>query len=188
VRSGGTPRRVGASCFSLSPRKKPKIAMVYARTSTLEIRVLAISLFYLISCAPQCDEGWFYDSGSGECKREADANESSSSTDGDNASIAEALAQIAELVTTVAAQQAAIVALESDVAALESDVVELEQFKSSSLCFIGHMTDDSRWYANPRDYYSEWREIIWGTTTQDGEHEWGQGPNSDAMKAYENCF
>jgi|TARA_R100000458_G_scaffold58772_1_gene67542 hypothetical protein len=81
-------------------------------------------------------------------------------------SITEALAQIAELGTTVAAQQAAI--------------VELEQFKSNSLCFIGHMTDDM--------YLSddEWREIsnMYEATTW----EQGSGSGSDAMRAYEDCF
>jgi len=62
----------------------------------------------------------------------------------------------------VSAQQAAIVALESDVAALESDVVELEQFKSNSLCFIGHMTDDQFWSSSSGLYREQ--------------------------KAYEDCF
>tara|TARA_Y100001937_G_C7012208_1_gene281479 strand:+ start:297 stop:716 length:420 start_codon:yes stop_codon:yes gene_type:complete len=110
----------------------------------------------------------------------AKADDSSSSTDGDNASIAEALAQIAELVTTVSAQQAAIVALESDVAALESDVVELEQFKSSSLCFIGHMTDDKKWVVTGDEY--------WGSIFEDYYAGWNQGPNSDAQMAYDDCF
>ena len=63
-------------------------------------------------------------------------------------------------------------------AALELRVAELEDFQSSSLCFIGHMTDDSSWEGYTSPY---WRDI-------DSEARWDQGPNSDATKAYEDCF
>ena len=76
-------------------------------------------------------------------------------------------------------------------AALGLRVAELEDFQSSSLCFIGHMTDDSYWdgwrveLEDPRD--GAWKDIEWDGSSS-GEWEWNQGPNSDAIKAYEDCF
>ena len=77
-------------------------------------------------------------------------------------------------------------------AALELRVAELEDFRSSALCFIGHMTDDSRWdgeRVGHDSYPGTWRDIRWDNYGYlEGEAFWNQGHNSDAMKAYEDCF
>ena len=93
--------------------------------------------------------------------------------------------ELAELTATVAAQQEAIVAL--------------EEFQASSLCFIGHMLDETQWtgrHPGQSDYPGTWRDIIWsaGDGGEDpsgagsGQATWSQGPNADSMKAYEDCF
>ena len=61
-------------------------------------------------------------------------------------------------------------ALEAEVAALRSEVDALK-------CFIGHMTDTQAWEP---DY--------WYDLSDFGTIDWHQGPNSDASKAYEDCF
>jgi hypothetical protein len=77
----------------------------------------------------------------------------------------------------------------ADLAALEARVLALEDFKSSSLCFIGHMTDDQWWKADNTDEISTWGDIPWDDSGYDhGATRWEQGPNSDAMKAYDDCF
>tara|TARA_B100000530_G_scaffold30887_1_gene18461 strand:+ start:57 stop:446 length:390 start_codon:yes stop_codon:yes gene_type:complete len=62
-------------------------------------------------------------------------------------------------------------------AALELRVAELENFQSSALCFIGHMTDVQ--YISPYD--GEWTESEVSKT-------WKQGPESDSKFAYNDCF
>ena len=73
---------------------------------------------------------------------------------------------------------AALAALELRVAELELRVAELEDFQSSALCFIGHMTDDQTWSVSSNQFI----------TMGDSSGQWEEGPNSDAMKAYEDCF
>ena len=82
-------------------------------------------------------------------------------TDGD----ADLIQDVAEMSATIAAQQASI--------------VELELFKSSTLCFIGHMTDDQYWHDGTEDF----NELC-----SDCETSFDQGLNSDAQQAYDDCF
>ena len=57
------------------------------------------------------------------------------------------------------------------------------------------MTDDVAWYGvdeNDDDgdsavWPGDWRDIEWDGS-QSGDWSWDQGPNSDAMKAYDDCF
>ena len=69
--------------------------------------------------------------------------------------------------------------MSATIAAQQASIVELELFKSSSLCFIDHMTDDLRW--------SESNERWYDHGSDDSSH-WDQGPNSDAQQAYDDCF
>jgi len=70
------------------------------------------------------------------------------------------------------------------------DLADVERDIASIKCFIGHMSDDQYWYASlysdGRDE-SEWRTMS-NDHTDEGVRGWNQGPNSDAMKAYEDCF
>jgi hypothetical protein len=67
---------------------------------------------------------------------------------------------------------------------LELRIADLEDFKSSSLCFIDHMTDNQEWGTQPPDGDGGWETI-----TNTSGVDWTQGPqNSDAMKAYDDCF
>jgi hypothetical protein len=68
--------------------------------------------------------------------------------------------------------------MSATIAAQQASIVELELFKSSSLCFIGHMTDDQNWY----EEYEEWQDLGWNGTM------WTQGTNSDSQKTYNDCF
>jgi hypothetical protein len=79
--------------------------------------------------------------------------------------------ELVELTATVAAQQEAIVAL--------------EEFQASSLGFIGHMTDDEHWSASSSDE-GDWRGLE--SLHSSGQENWRQGPNGDAIRAYEDCF
>ncbi len=58
--------------------------------------------------------------------------------------------------------------LETALAATEAEVAALK-------CFVGHMLDDEYWE------YDQWKPVANG-------YPWNQGPNSDASKAYEDCF
>jgi hypothetical protein len=73
---------------------------------------------------------------------------------------------------------------------LELRIADLEDFKSSALCFIGHMTDDQSWHEYDEDSSSssEWRDIEWDYNST-GSRGWDQGPeNSDSKKAWDDCF
>ena len=66
-------------------------------------------------------------------------------------------------------------------AALEAEVLRLGNEVAGLKCFIGHMTDDRAWSADGLDEGS--------CTITNGEGSpWQQGPNSDASKAYDDCF
>jgi hypothetical protein len=56
-------------------------------------------------------------------------------------------------------------------------------------CFIGHMIDDQSGFEYDQDNGgSEWRDIVWDYNSN-GTSGWDQGPeNSDAKKAYDDCF
>jgi hypothetical protein len=58
-----------------------------------------------------------------------------------------------------------------------ADLAELAADIASIKCFIGHMTDDQRWDG----YSGAWED-------KSDYHTWYQGPNSDALKAYDDCF
>ncbi len=61
----------------------------------------------------------------------------------------------------------------ADLAAVQADIASIK-------CFIGHMTDDQTWNSSS----SRWYDI----SDEYGFASWDEGPNSDAMKAYEDCF
>jgi hypothetical protein len=65
----------------------------------------------------------------------------------------------------------------AELAELAAQIDDLVAFQTSALCFIGHMTDDRRWWDG------EWRD-----TSSDGADFWTQGPNSDSQKAYDDCL
>ena len=76
-------------------------------------------------------------------------------------------------------------------AALEAEVLRLGNEVASLKCFIGHMTDDQEWKGSTTtsdNYPGYWDDIVWGAGGNTGEREWDQGPNSDASKAYDDCF
>lgn len=79
--------------------------------------------------------------------------------------------------------------LAADLATLQSDFLTLQ---ASVDCWVGHQIDDLSWASRATDagdYPGYWNDIDWDDTNSgDGEHEWGQGPNSDAMYAYNDCF
>jgi len=78
----------------------------------------------------------------------------------------------------------------ADLAELAEALVATEAEVASLKCFIGHMIDDQSWYPeepDDSDYPGFWDEIDWNTSSH-GSSTWGEGPNSDAMKAYEDCF
>ena len=94
------------------------------------------------------------------------------------------LAELASQVTELASQ---VTELATSLAASE---VALASLQTSVDCYIGHQTDDVRWYADAikGDYYpGRWHDIGWDTS-HDGDFEWMQGPNSDAAMAYVDCF
>ena len=68
----------------------------------------------------------------------------------------------------------------AELAELAGQIEDLVAFQTSALCFIGHMTDEQNWS------YSEtaWYDI----PEESGAEWWLQGPNSDAQKAYDDCF
>jgi len=85
----------------------------------------------------------------------------------------------------------------AELAELAGQIEDLVAFQTSALCFIGHMTDDQEWFGAPtdhEDYPGLWSEITWGEGGESYDYRnrgYGymtQGPNSDAMKAYEDCF
>ena len=69
------------------------------------------------------------------------------------------------------------------VAALQGDIASLR-------CFIGHMTDDERWFqgSDSSGDTSRWRSIEPNSSGYYGSTQWNQGPNSDSVKAYNDCF
>ena len=70
------------------------------------------------------------------------------------------------------------------IAALEARVLALEDFREGTLCFFDHMTDSRVWrYDHPsQQNYMEWQTIT-------GRYDsWAQGTDSDASKAYDDCF
>ena len=69
-------------------------------------------------------------------------------------------------------------------AALEAEVLRLGNEVASLKCFIGHMTDDEEWRDVDSTSTEDWQMI----EMRDGEVAWGQGPNSDSIKAYDDCF
>jgi hypothetical protein len=78
----------------------------------------------------------------------------------------------------------------AEIAELAGQIEDLVAFQVSALCFIGHMTDDQHWSGgNTSDSYYPgiWSDIEW-YDHDDGERDWGQGPNSDSQKAYDDCF
>ena len=66
----------------------------------------------------------------------------------------------------------------ADLAELAAQLDDLVAFQASALCFIGHMTDEQQW-----DPGWDWSDI-----GADDAVSWEQGPNSDASKAYDDCF
>ena len=83
---------------------------------------------------------------------------------------------VSELTTTLTATQAEVSALRAEVDSLH--------------CFVGHMTDEQRWYARISDDGTDSSEWVDGTadSTNNGDYPWNQGPNSDASEAYNECF
>ena len=63
--------------------------------------------------------------------------------------------------------------LEDDIDDLEDDLDDLEK---SVVCFIEHQTDTYVW---------DGQQL---TESSQDAFEYGQGPNSDASNAYEDCF
>lgn len=78
----------------------------------------------------------------------------------------------------------------ADLAELAEALVATEAEVASLKCFIGHMVDDEYWDAQLYSDGSD--ESGWKTLetdhNNDGERTWHQGPNSDSMRAYEDCF
>jgi len=129
------------------------------KTISVSLTSSLCTAMFVVACTAAATDG---DKGGGSG---GDGSGDVSGDDGDDGGLADLIQDVAEMSATIAAQQAAI--------------VELELFKSSSLCFIDHMTDDQRW-----SYTSE----AWGDVGTDGNDAWGQGPNSDSQKAYDDCF
>jgi len=75
-------------------------------------------------------------------------------------------------------------------AALEAEVLRLGNEVASLKCFIGHMTDDERWFqgSDSSGDTSRWRSIEPNSSGYYGSTQWNQGPNSDSIKAYDDCF
>jgi hypothetical protein len=61
------------------------------------------------------------------------------------------------------------------------DLADVERDIASIKCFIGHMTDD-------RTYDGRGSDRGWSDITDGEEDGWDQGPSSDSLKAYEDCF
>jgi len=80
--------------------------------------------------------------------------------------------------------------LVTQVGEMATQIEELVAFQTSALCFMGHMTDDQSWSGvdfESSSYPGTWTEIEWDGH-RSGATAWGQGPNSDAQKAYDHCF
>ena len=85
----------------------------------------------------------------------------------------------------------------AELAELAGQIEDLVAFQTSALCFIGHMTDEQQWVGlgtDHEDYPGVWSDITWGEAVDSydyGNSGYGmmtQGPNSDAQKAYDDCF
>lgn len=89
---------------------------------------------------------------------------------------------------------AELAALAADLATLQSDFVTLQaehaSLQASVDCWVGHHIDDQRWYdygPEHDDYPGEWKTMVEEGISGDAL-QWEQGPNSDAVQAYNDCF
>ena len=129
------------------------------KTISVSLTSSLCTAMFVVACTAAATDG---DKGGGSG---GDGSGDVSGDDGDDGGLADLIQDVAEMSATIAAQQASI--------------VELELFKSSSLCFIGHMTDDQYWSDGTEDF---------NDLCSDCETSWDQGLNSDAQQAYDDCF
>jgi len=181
------PDLFSASGFSLAPAKK-RDSLVYARPSTPEadmspdiLKTLTVSLtsslctaFFVVACTagaekwgaeppPAAPDNSGGGGGDGDGSSD-DGGDDGGDDPGDGGNDGDGLSA-------------------EDLAAVEADIASIK-------CFIGHMTDDQSWWSEETeddDYPGYWEEIIWNRNYSGSDH-WKQGPNSDASKAYDDCF
>ena len=134
----------------------------------------------------------------------ADNNDIAQETETDaetQQALADLAAQVDALATALAASEAEVDSLRTELevhvselttalAATQTEVNALRSEADSLHCFIGHMTDEQRWFARISDDGTDSSEWVDGTadSSNNGDYPWNQGPNSDASEAYNECF
>jgi hypothetical protein len=141
------------------------------------IALVAISFNVGVVYATACSDAGKASAGDSSDDGSADDDDSDDGEDppgdDDDGGLAELASQVTDLATSLASTEAALASLQASVD-----------------CYIGHQMDDVLWIAEDTDdddYPGYWSAISWDDV-YDGDERWTQGPNSDAMKAYEDCF
>ena len=89
-----------------------------------------------------------------------------------------------------AVDPAAFAEVVTQVAAMELAIADAQLELTRYACFRDHMLDDQEWAARDLDDPDSpgfWRDIEWDAGGT-GAGRWDQGPNSDAMRAFEDCW
>ena len=103
-----------------------------------------------------------------------DDNSSGDDDDDDDGGLADLVTQVGEMAT---------------------QIDDLVAFQTSMLCYLERQRDDQGWDGaniGDTDDPDRWYDIVWDDAGMGDRGEgfslWTQGPNSDAQKAYDDCF